>query len=289
MELACCGTRLLLERVAVMGVLNVTPDSFSDGGLWMDPDAAVAHGLAMTAEGAAIVDVGGESTRPGADPVDEGEELGRVLPVIEALAKEVDVPLSIDTRRATVAAAALDAGASIVNDTGGEENDPEMAAVIAASGAGLIVMHSRGSPATMQGLANYVDVVKEVATFLMERADRLEASGIRRDAMVLDPGFGFAKTAEQNLELLARFDELTALGPPVLAGVSRKSFIGKILNVDTAQRTEGTLAALVWAVARGARIVRVHDVRAAVRAVRMTEAIQCALPEKSEFQWTAYR
>ncbi|MDP9226570.1 MAG: dihydropteroate synthase [Actinomycetota bacterium] len=289
MEFRFRDTKLSLDRVAVMGVLNVTPDSFSDGGLWLDPDLALAHGLEMAADGAALVDVGGESTRPGADPVPEDEELRRVIPVVEALARGVDVPLSIDTRRAPVAARALEAGASIVNDTGGEESDPEMAAVIAASGAGVIAMHSRGSPGTMQHLTTYADVVKEVADFLTGRADHLKAMGVPHESVVLDPGFGFAKTVEQNLELLARFDELTALGFPVLAGVSRKSFIGKILDVGVAERIEGTLAAGVWAVTKGARIVRAHDVRETVRAVRMTEAIQQALPEGSESRWTASR
>lgn len=261
-----------------MGVLNVTPDSFSDGGLWLDRDAAVAHGVAMVAEGAAIIDVGGESTRPGATPVSEREELRRVLPVIERLAAEVAAPISIDTRHPAAARAALEAGASIVNDTAGEATSPEMDRVMANSGCGVIAMHSRGSPGTMLTMTGYSDVVRDVTDYLLERAERLEAIGVLRESIALDPGFGFAKNTEQNLELLARLDEVTRFDYPVVAGTSRKSFIGRVLGVETAERSEGTLATIVWAVARGVRIVRVHDVRAAVRAVRMTEAIQAASP-----------
>jgi dihydropteroate synthase len=265
-----------LRSVAVMGVLNVTPDSFSDGGLWVDPADAITHGCDMASEGAAIIDVGGESTRPGAQPVPIEEELARVVPVITGLAAEVGVPISIDTRRAVVARAALEAGASVVNDTAGEASEPEIVRLVAATGAAIIVMHSRGSPQTMGDLTSYSDVVKEVTSFLVERADRLQASGVRQESIVFDPGFGFAKTGEQNLELLSRLDELTGLGVPVLAGTSRKSFIGRVLDAGTEERLEGTLATLVWAVTKGVRIVRVHDVLPAVRAVRMTEAIQNA-------------
>jgi dihydropteroate synthase len=281
MVFRCRDSELALDSVAVMGVLNVTPDSFSDGGLWLDPDAAIAHGVAMVAEGAAIVDVGGESTRPGATPVPEQEELRRVLPVIEGLAGEIDAPISIDTRHPAAARAALEAGASIVNDTAGEASSPDMDRLIAASGCGVIAMHSRGSPGTMLTMTAYSDVVRDVTDFLLERAERLESMGAKHESIALDPGFGFAKNAEQNLELLARLDEVTRFDYPVVAGTSRKSFIGKVLDVETSQRAEGTLATVVWAVARGVRIVRVHDVRAAVRAVRMTEAIQRASPHES--------
>jgi dihydropteroate synthase len=280
MILRCRDIELSLDFVAVMGVLNVTPDSFSDGGLWLDPDAAIAHGAAMVAEGAAIVDVGGESTRPGASPVPEEEELRRVLPVIERLADEIPAPISIDTRHPPTARAALAAGASIVNDTAGEATSPDMDRLIANSGCGVIAMHSRGSPGTMLTMTAYSDVVRDVTGFLLERAERLESLGVKHDSIALDPGFGFAKNAEQNLELLARLDEVTRFDYPVVAGTSRKSFIGKVLDVETGDRAEGTLATVVWAVAKGARIVRVHDVRAAVRAVRMTEAIQSASPQK---------
>ena len=268
-----CGDRVLaLDRVAIMGVLNVTPDSFSDGGLWLDPDAAVRHAHEMDAEGAAIIDVGGESTRPGASPVPEDEELRRVVHVVESLSAEGHL-VSIDTRKATVARAALDAGAVIVNDTSGEESDRGMDGLVAAAGAAMIVMHSRGTPETMRSLTRYGDVVTEVRDFLLQRAGELESAGVATDAIALDPGFGFAKTPEQNLVLLNRFQELTNVPYPLLAGTSRKSFIGHVLDVDEQHRLEGTAATVAWAVARGARIVRVHDVKEMTRVVRMTEAI----------------
>jgi dihydropteroate synthase len=278
MFLRCRDIDLPLDSVAVMGVLNVTPDSFSDGGLWLDPEAAIGHGVTMVTNGAGLIDVGGESTRPGASPVSEDEELRRVLPVIEGLAKEVTVPISIDTRHPPVARAALEAGASLVNDTAGEAARPDMGPVIADSGAAVIAMHSRGSPGTMVSMTNYNDVVKDVIDFLLERAEDLESIGVRQESLAIDPGFGFAKSVEQNLELLARLDEVTRFDLPVVAGTSRKSFIGKVLDVETSERVEGTLASVVWAVSKGARIVRVHDVLETVRAVRMTEAIQGAHP-----------
>ena len=255
-----------------MGVLNVTPDSFSDGGRWFKPNAAVKHGVAMADAGAAFIDVGGESTRPGADPVPVEEELRRVIPVIERLAPKIDAPISIDTRKPEVALAALDAGAAIINDTLGEEG-VDVAQTAASTGAAVIVMHSRGTPATMRDLTVYDDVTDHVSRFLSDRAYALRNLGVPADGIVLDPGFGFAKTPDQNLELLARFEELTGLGFPVLAGTSRKSFIGAVLDVKEDERLEGTLATVVWAVVKGASIVRVHDVVPAMRAVRMTEAI----------------
>ena len=255
-----------------MGVLNVTPDSFSDGGLWLDPSAAIDHAHEMVAEGAAMVDVGGESTRPGAELVDEEEELRRVLPVIERLVSE-DILVSIDTRKASVARRAVQAGARIINDTAGEAVDPLMDVVAAESGAAVIVMHSRGTPATMRSLTEYVDVVDDVRAFLLKRAGELESAGVQRDAIALDPGFGFAKDPDQNLELLNRLDELTAVDFPVLAGTSRKSFIGRVLDLPEGERLEGTAATIAWAVWKGARLVRVHDVAAMWRVVRMTEAI----------------
>ena len=257
-----------------MGVLNVTPDSFSDGGLWFDRESAVSHALEMADRGADIIDIGGESTRPGADAVDEAEEMRRVLPVVEAVASQADVPISIDTRKASVARAAVEAGASIVNDTGGEDADPEMGTVAAETGAGIVFMHSRGTPATMRSLTQYDDVVSDVGGFLKESAARLESSGVARDSIVLDPGFGFAKTATQNLELLDRLDEIVALGYPVLAGTSRKSFIGAVLDLPETQRLEGTAATVTWAIARGAHIVRVHDVSQMFRVVAMAQAIK---------------
>lgn len=257
-----------------MGVLNVTPDSFSDGGRWFDHNAAIAHALEMVEQGADLLDVGGESTRPGAEEVPEEEELRRVLPVIEALSKETDAPISIDTRKASVARRAVEAGAAIVNDTGGETADPEMPLVAAETGAGIVFMHSRGTPATMRSLTEYTDVVTEVAGFLKEAAARLEEAGVSRTSIVLDPGFGFAKDAQQNLELLDRLDEIVAVGYPVLVGTSRKSFIGAVLDLPEDARVEGTAATVSWAMARGAHIVRVHDVEPMARVVRMSQAIR---------------
>lgn len=269
-----CSDRVLsLENTLVMGVLNVTPDSFSDGGRWFDHRDAIAHALEMVAQGADLLDIGGESTRPGAEIVAEEEELRRVLPVIEAVGKETDVPISIDTRKASVARRAVEAGAVIVNDTGGEAADPEMPAVAAETGAGVVFMHSRGTPATMRTLTDYSDVVTDVASFLEAAAERLVEAGVDRASIVLDPGFGFAKNADQNLELLDRLDEIVALGYPVLAGTSRKSFIGAVLDLPEDQRVEGTAATVAWAVSRGAHIVRVHDVEPIARVVRMSQAI----------------
>jgi dihydropteroate synthase len=247
-----------------MGVLNVTPDSFSDGGRWLDPDAAVAHGLAMAAEGADVVDVGGESTRPGAAEVALEEELQRVLPVVDALSPHVRV--SIDTRKREVAEAALDAGATIVNDVSASLYD-----VAAVHEAGWVAMHMRGTPLTMQHQAQYDDVVGEVREFLLQRARLALAAGVAE--VWIDPGLGFAKTAEHNLTLLARLDELAALGHPVLVGASRKSFIGRLIgDAPVEDRFEGSLALAVWAMEKGAAMVRVHDVRATVAAARLVAA-----------------
>lgn len=262
-----------LDVPAVMGVLNVTPDSFSDGGLWLDPEAAIAHGREMAADGAAIIDVGGESTRPGAEEVPADEELRRVIPVITALVEDPGLPISIDTRKPSVAAAAMDAGATIVNDTSGEAFDAEMDELAASTGAAVVLMHSRGTPATMRELTEYRDVVDDVGAFLVERARMLEKAGVSSEAIVLDPGFGFAKTPAQNLEMLNRFEEFTDAGFPVLAGTSRKSFIGAVLDLGESERVEGTAATVAVAVLKGARIVRVHDVKEIARVVWMTSAI----------------
>lgn len=244
-----------------MGVLNVTPDSFSDGGRWLDPEAAVAHGRAMVADGADVIDVGGESTRPGAAEVPADEELRRVVPVVEALAGEARV--SVDTRKAEVAEAALAAGATIVNDV-----SAGLYEIAAAAGAGWVVMHMRGTPATMQQQATYGDVVAEVRAFLVARAEEARAAGVAE--VWIDPGLGFAKTATHNLSLLRHLDELVATGYPVAVGASRKSFIGKLTGeASVDDRLEGSLAAAVWAMERGAAMVRVHDVRATVQAARL--------------------
>ncbi len=259
-----------------MGVLNVTPDSFSDGGLWLDPEAAIPHAIDMVSEGAGIVDVGGESTRPGADPVPEEEELRRVLPVVETLASQLSVPISIDTRKPAVAEAALEAGASIVNDTAGEEFDPAMDEVVARAGAALVIMHSRGTPATMRTLTDYDDVVAQTTSFLTDRAQQAADAGVDTSSIALDPGIGFAKSPDQSLRLLAGLGELVGTGWPVVVGTSRKSFIGTTLGVPEDQRLEGTAATVAWSVVRGAHVVRVHDVQAMARVVRMTEAILAA-------------
>ena len=269
------GDRVLptSTRCLVMGVLNVTPDSFSDGGRYLDHRAAVAHGLAMVAEGADLIDVGGESSRPGATYVDEHTELDRVLPVVEALSLASDVPISIDTRKSTVARAALAAGASIVNDVSAGRDDPDLLGVAAEAKAPVVLMHMQGTPATMQDDPHYVDVVGQVERFLAERCDAAEAAGVPHDSLVVDPGIGFGKRDEHNYALLDELARFTRLGHPVLVGTSRKGFIGRALALPQHERVEGTAATVVWVVERGARIVRVHDVRHMVRTVRMTEAL----------------
>jgi dihydropteroate synthase len=269
-----CGPHTIdcAERTRVMGVLNVTPDSFSDGGRFFDPEAAVARGVDMAAEGADLLDVGGESTRPGSEAVSEEEERRRVIPVIKRLAAELDIPISIDTRKPHVAEAALEAGASIVNDvTAG--GDPRTFEVAREAGAGLVLMHMRGEPATMQQLTDYEDVVAEVRDYLAQRVEAAVGEGLDRDLLCVDPGLGFAKTEEQSLRLIRETEALLAIGRPVLVGPSRKSFIGWALDLPVDERVEGTLAAVVFAVSRGAHIVRVHDVRETARAVRVADAI----------------
>jgi dihydropteroate synthase len=244
-----------------MGVVNVTPDSFSDGGRFLDADAAVEHGLRLTGEGADILDIGGESTRPGADPVGEDEELRRVVPVIERLARSGDARLSIDTTKVGVARAALEAGASLVNDVSALRFDPGMAALVAESGAGCCLMHMLGEPRTMQEDPRYDDVVSEVKAFLEERLAFAVAEGIDEERVWLDPGIGFGKTVEHNLELLRRLDEIVAIGRPVVVGTSRKSFLGKLAGGrGEGERLPGTIATNVLALERGAKVFRVHDV-----------------------------
>jgi dihydropteroate synthase len=266
-------------RPVVMGIVNVTPDSFSDGGRFLDPGAAVAHGLELVAAGADLVDVGGESTRPGATPVAPDEERARVLPVVRRLAAEAGVPVSIDTRRASVAADAIEAGAAIVNDVSAGRFDAGMARVVAEAGAGFVLMHMLGDdPRTMQDDPRYDDVVDEVGAFLVARIDAARDAGVHADAVCVDPGIGFGKRVSHNLELLARLPELVdRVGAPVLVGTSRKTFIGRVLAEATGgtaplppdRRDDGTLATVVWAVDRGAAVVRVHDVEPAAHAVRL--------------------
>ncbi|MDQ1432807.1 MAG: dihydropteroate synthase [Actinomycetota bacterium] len=262
------------ERPAVMGIVNVTPDSFSDGGRFLDPGAAVAHGLELVAAGADLLDVGGESTRPGAEPVAQGEELRRVVPVIARLAAEAGVPVSVDTSKSAVAVAALEVGAVVVNDVAAATGDPDMLPAVASAGAGLVLMHMQGNPRTMQDAPMYADVVIDVGDFLVERVARARDAGIGAGSLAVDPGFGFGKTAAHNLALLARLDELVArVDVPVLVGTSRKSFIGAVLGDSTHARDDGTLATVVWAVERGARVVRVHDAGATADALQLLDVM----------------
>jgi dihydropteroate synthase len=258
---------------SIMGVVNVTPDSFSDGGAFEDPVAAVLHGRRLASEGADILDVGGESTRPGADAVATEEELRRVVPVVEGLAGlGLPVQLSIDTTKLAVAAAAVDAGASYVNDVTAFRGDPELAGLVADRGLDCCLMHMLGEPRTMQVDPRYDDVVSEVKAFLEERMAFAVAAGVAEDRIQLDPGIGFGKTIEHNLELLRRIDEIVALGRPVVIGTSRKSFIGRITGRDVTERVYGTVATCVLALERGARVFRVHDVAAAADALAVTAA-----------------
>jgi dihydropteroate synthase len=258
---------------AVMGVVNVTPDSFSDGGQWLDPGRAVAHGLELESEGAAILDVGGESTRPGAEPVSLPEELRRVMPVIEGLiAAGTQAQISIDTSKATVAEAALAAGATLVNDVTALRADPRIAELVAAHGSEVCLMHMLGEPRTMQDHPHYDDVVSDVKAFLQARMAFAVAEGIAEERILLDPGIGFGKTLEHNLELVRRLDELVALGRPVVMGASRKSFLGRITGRDVDDRVAATVAVNVLAFERGAQVFRVHEVGPTRDALRVAAA-----------------
>jgi len=262
------------ERTLVMGILNMTPDSFSGDGLGANLDAAVARAQAMQAAGADIVDVGGMSTRPGAEEISTDQELARVVPLVRRLASEIDLPISIDTYRATVAEAALAAGAVIVNDITGLDADPALAAVVAAQGAGLVLMHIQGRPRTMQHNPHYGDLLGEIHAYLWASRDRAIAAGVPPTHIWADPGIGFGKTGDHNLQILRRLGELRSLGMPILIGTSRKWFIGSILGGrPPAERVSGTGATLVLGVAHGADIVRVHDVGPAVDVVRVADAI----------------
>src|SRR4051794_9328812 len=261
-----------------MGIVNVTPDSFSDGGRFLDPDAAVAHGLGLRDAGAAVLDVGGESTRPGAAPVAAADEIGRIVPVVRELAATAGIPISVDTTKASVAAAALEAGATIVNDVSAGRHAPELLSVVADAGAGYVVMHMLGEPRTMQDDPRYDDVVREVGDFLVERLAVAGEAGIARESLMADPGIGFGKTVDHNLALLAATSELVArVEVPLLVGASRKWFIGRLLELDDASaRDDGTLATVVWVLDRGAAMVRVHDVRGAHRAAALLSVLEGA-------------
>jgi dihydropteroate synthase len=256
----------------LMGVVNVTPDSFSDGGLYLDPEAAIVHGRELAEAGAEILDVGGESTRPGAEPVAAEEELRRVVPVIHGL-RESGCEISVDTSKAAVAAAALDAGATIVNDVTALRGDPEMAALCAERGATVVLMHMLGEPRTMQRDPRYGDVVAEVKAFLAERLAVAVAAGVAEERVWLDPGIGFGKTAAHNMELLRRLGELRELGRPLVVGTSRKSFIGKVDGSAADERLGGTIASSVLAAAEGAEVLRVHDVAEVRQALAVAAAI----------------
>ncbi len=268
------GRRFLLgQKTWLMGIVNVTPDSFADAGAYFDTERAVEHGLKLACEGADILDVGGESTRPGSHPVSEKEELARVLPVLRAFKRRVNVLLSVDTTKSAVARAALDEGVDIVNDISALRADPAMASVVAASGAAVVLMHMQGTPATMQVAPHYDDLLGEVESFLRERTAAAVAAGIPEERVIVDPGIGFGKRFAHNLTLLDRLDRFRGLGRPLCVGFSRKAFIGAILGLPPEERLEGTLAVAALSISRGADILRVHDVGAVAKAARVAEAV----------------
>lgn len=258
----------------IMGILNVTPDSFSDPGRYFDPQQAVKHGLSMIASGADIIDIGGESSRPGAEPVSLDEERKRIIPIIKKLREAADIPISIDTQKSRLAQEAIAAGADIVNDISALRYDPEMAGVVAGAKVPLILMHMQGTPKTMQKNPRYDDLIAEICAFFHERMELAESAGVEPKNIALDPGFGFGKTVQHNLEIIRRLQEFKSLGRPILLGTSRKSTIGKVLDLSVEERLEGTAATVTAGVLNGADIVRVHDVKAMVRVVRMADAIK---------------
>lgn len=264
----------MLRRTALMGIVNVTPDSFSDGGRYFEPAQAISHGVKLVEEGADIIDVGGESTRPGARPVSGRQEIERVIPVIRGLRRELSAPISVDTYKADVARAALDAGADMVNDISALRFDRAMAPLIAAEKVPVVLMHMLGTPRTMQQRPHYRDVVEEVKEFLRDRIRFAVQAGVDLERIIIDPGIGFGKELEHNLALLRALPALADLGRPVLVGPSRKTFIGKILDVGPEERLEGSLAAAVAAVLGGASVIRTHDVKEARRAIRVADAMR---------------
>ncbi len=266
-------------RTALMGVLNVTPDSFSDGGRYFDPAMAISRGVELARDGADIIDVGGESTRPGARHVSSKEEIDRVIPVNRGLRRAVSIPISIDTYKAPVARAALDEGADMVNDISAMRFDPAMVSLVAAEKVPVVLMHMQGKPQTMQKKPQYRDVLEEVKGFLLSRVHYALAAGVKPEQIIVDPGIGFGKDLRHNLNLLQGLPALTSLGWPLLVGPSRKTFIGTLLGVGPEDRLEGTLAAAVGAVLWGANIVRVHDVREARRAIRIADALRFGAEE----------
>ena len=272
------GVLSLAERVHVMGILNVTPDSFSDGGRYVDADAACAHAMAMIEQGADLLDIGAESSKPGAVAIDEEEERRRLLPIVRELCRRTTIPLSIDTTKAAIAEEALDAGAALINDISALRFDPRMASVVARSGAGVILMHMQGTPATMQRTASYTYVVEDVRAFLAARLEVAQQAGIPRDRILLDPGIGFGKNCEHNVTLLNHLGAFQTLGRPIVVGVSRKAFLGKILGRTIDERLMGTAGAVAVAIMKGARVVRVHDVAPIRDVVKIVEAIMSSSP-----------
>lgn len=263
------------KRTYIMGILNITPDSFSDGGLFYTKDTAVDHALKMYDEGADIIDIGGESTRPGAESVSLEEEMKRVIPVIEELAKKLPIPLSIDTYKSRIAQAALSAGASLVNDISGLKFDPEMSAVVAGYKVPVVIMHIKGTPKNMQKNPSYTALIPEIMDYLRGGLKIARDAGIAEDNIIIDPGIGFGKTVEHNLEIIKRLDEFRGFEKPILIGPSRKSFIGKILNdLPVTERLEGTAAAAAIGILNGANIIRVHDITAMVRVARVADKIK---------------
>jgi dihydropteroate synthase len=284
MDLHVKGQRLKLERPLLMGIVNVTPDSFFDGGRFDDPQRAVAHAVRLVEEGADLLDIGAESTRPGALPVDEQEERRRLIPVVAALAKAVSVPISIDTSKAEVARAAIDAGAVMINDVTALRGDRAMVDVVAQTGAGLVLMHMQGTPETMQQAPHYDDVVGEIAQFLAERARFAVDHGVSRDRIVLDPGIGFGKTLDHNLDLLANLYVFAQLGFPLLVGPSRKGFIGQLTHQSVEARAWGTAGVAALAVHQGVNILRVHDVGPMKDVVSVAIAVARRMPAAAREQ-----
>jgi dihydropteroate synthase len=274
----CCRKQTLTlgKRTLLMGVLNVTPDSFSDGGLFLDREKAIAHGLRMAEEGVDIIDIGGESTKPGSKPLELEEELRRVIPVIEFLAKKVDLPISIDTYKSIVAQKAIDVGAQIINDISGLHFDKNLAKVAAKENTPIILMHIQGTPEMMQKNVHYQSLFSEIIQYLKDSIQQAESAGLDPQQIIIDPGIGFGKTLENNLLIIKNLSEFRILGKPILLGTSRKSFIGKILNTDIGDRLEGTLSSIAVGVLNGAHIIRCHDVLQAKKVIAVADAIKLA-------------
>ncbi len=278
-SIRCRKKKLLLgKRTLLMGVLNVTPDSFSDGGLFFDKEKAISHGLRMMEEGADIIDIGGESTRPGSKPLELEEELRRVIPIIESLAGRIDAPISIDTYKSEVAKRAIEAGAEIINDISGLHFDPDLARVAAKEDTPLILMHMRGIPETMQKNIHYDSLFSEMLQYLKDSVRRAESAGVDSQQIIVDPGIGFGKTIEDNLLIIKNLHEFRILGKPILLGTSRKTFIGKILNAKPGERLEGTISSIAIGALNGAHIIRAHDVLQTKRGIAVADAIRLAGP-----------